>query len=462
MNSFRILSRAVRTSTGRNGSHRQGQTAAGASSRIASQIRFYSDTLTESKLAHHDSRLSVLIVSLGLPEELQIATDRSRPTSKDITRAMDETNPPVDQPAEQVPSGLLASPAAGVIDTRSPAGTPTAMAQDLNIRRIGGETFRHLAPREFRELMRHVTNPVVVVSALHLPKVKPNQKYESADLLPSPDDLTPSREKGTEKEATGTTAGGKAFATSKSDTEDLADFDGGPIPRAMTISSFTSLSVDPRPTVMFSITLPSHTYSAIVSSHRFNIHVLADTQDGARIAKRLSQGHSRLDKQQSLPDCGKILRVAGRGFWRVDWRTHVTRKQAEGADYKPWTPIGRLSVPTIRDPGVLYTLRCVVRKQMHSGPKSTGIIKLDKTSAIIVGEVQEVVKMNGLSEDSIGLSYANRRYRCKEAGIEHSSTQENMKNRGGKSRGNTRLDNGERRTMRTREAAKSQAVLHME
>ncbi|KAI1266664.1 flavin reductase like domain-containing protein [Xylariaceae sp. FL1019] len=60
---------------------------------------------------------------------------------------------------------------------------------------------------------------------------------------------------------------------------------------AMTVSSFTSLALDPNPTVTFNVNVPSTTYDAIVGCGYFNAHILTPDALGAQIAAACSGRH---------------------------------------------------------------------------------------------------------------------------------------------------------------------------
>lgn len=449
--------------------------------------------------------ITILKHCIELPEELQSLTENTLPSQNSVDNVSTQvkTNPAPEKPAENPTartiayldvakdssSGTLSSLAANASlgAKRSPTTTnrienpPTGSSPSLfdqfGLRNIGGRKVKPdlLGPTKFRELMRFVTNPVVVVSSIHLPnvpnllklpRIEPgNDRKKVVLALPRPqqhdegligpslqkadtsdvdvvvaneaevevEDATPvvhnsmAKPTATAHYATAvknevqdpelsvhTTITATVSEQSSNDEKTPASRIPDPVPRAMTISSFSSMSVHPRPTVMFNINLPSHTYEAIVSSRRFNIHVLADTLEGAQIAKQLSQGHSRLDKQPASPR--GYLQIAGRKHWIADWERHVARVQ-KSQQHNQWTPVSKLAVPIIQDPGVLYVLRCRVRKRMQAGCESrkrdkSGIIPMDNNTAIIVGEVEEVIESgSGIPEGSIGLAYAQQSYR---------------------------------------------------
>ncbi|KAI0150247.1 hypothetical protein GGR57DRAFT_201315 [Xylariaceae sp. FL1272] len=60
---------------------------------------------------------------------------------------------------------------------------------------------------------------------------------------------------------------------------------------AMTVSSFSSLALDPNPTVTFNVNIPSTTYDGIVGCGYFNAHILTPDALGAEIAATCSGRH---------------------------------------------------------------------------------------------------------------------------------------------------------------------------
>ncbi len=68
--------------------------------------------------------------------------------------------------------------------------------------------------------------------------------------------------------------------------------------RGATVSSFTTVTFEPEVVVSLNLKLPSTTYDAILSSYRFDIHMLKADVRGAELASRFAAGHpaSRLDE----------------------------------------------------------------------------------------------------------------------------------------------------------------------
>ncbi|KAK4645694.1 hypothetical protein QC761_203780 [Podospora bellae-mahoneyi] len=153
----------------------------------------------------------------------------------------------------------------------------------------------------------------------------------------------------------------------------------GPIPRAMTMSSFTSLSLLPTPIISFNIATPSRTFDALSSSRLFNIHILTDDPSGARIADWLARGNAAgLEVFEQLQsECGCSYETETKG-----------------------------KAPILKGPGVLYVLRCELLQEPMGG-----LVKV-RDHYIVLGEVKEIVEVNGGGkEDKFGLIYADRKYR---------------------------------------------------
>lgn len=162
-----------------------------------------------------------------------------------------------------------------------------------------------------------------------------------------------------------------------------------PTPRAMTMSSFTSLALTPTPVVSFNIATPSRTYDAVAASRRFNIHVLADDVAGARVADYLTRGNAGGAKM--------FAGLAEECQCEMDHDSHQT--------------------PVLKGPGVLYVLRCRLLDEPLQG-----LVRV-RDHVIVLGEVEEIVE--GVRQvgdgdgahkrkhepEQFGLLYADRRYR---------------------------------------------------
>ncbi|KAK3366085.1 flavin reductase like domain-containing protein [Lasiosphaeria ovina] len=161
-------------------------------------------------------------------------------------------------------------------------------------------------------------------------------------------------------------------------------------PRAMTMSSFTSLALSPTPVVSFNISTPSRTFDAVEASRRFNIHVLADDASGARVADWLARGNAGgLHVFEKLAE---------------ECQCQVTVQEQEGAG----------DPPVLHGPGVLYVLRCRLLDQ-----PSQGLIKV-RDHVIVLGEVLDILegeraerpnRGDKFQDSRFGLLYADRTYR---------------------------------------------------
>lgn len=279
----------------------------------------------------------------------------------------------------------------------------------------------------FRKLMQHVVHPVVVVSSLQLPRMplRVTRKY----YLPAnngKEDAASPRDIEAEEAA-------KQRYIDNLDVLDPTVPDSlKPVPRAMTVGSFTSLGVEPVPRVIFNVNLPSKTWNAIKSSRRFNVHVLADNPHGARLAQHYSRGHSKIGHVPNGPAnllkikyFNRLIRgimVHGANTWKDEWNMWRQRK-SRSPDMNVRTPLSRKAIPRFESDGVLYTLRCVVKSlenTLAAGQYGHGLIKLDETTGIVIGTVQDVVygaldkeatpEEEGTPKIHSGLSYSARKF----------------------------------------------------
>ena len=248
-----------------------------------------------------------------------------------------------------------------------------------------------------------------------------------------------------------------------------------PIPRAMTVSSFTSVSLVPRQRVLFNIALPSRTYHAIFSSGRFNAHILTPDEYGARLADMFTQqfGVGPQGPNEDTEDSGPYHTSAGvltdlRGYgitlhgkpsWDKQWdqfvyyvhnRTagptdpassrfinpHLDPADGDnGARFgRPKRPPRRFTVPLLRGQGVAQVLKCDLYAPSylhnqpqppagsdHSAEDGHGQHRPDDDNFVLVlGEVTEIVpgpRSGGVAPEEralmngVTLSYADGSYR---------------------------------------------------
>ncbi|KAI0160036.1 flavin reductase like domain-containing protein [Hypoxylon sp. FL1284] len=193
-----------------------------------------------------------------------------------------------------------------------------------------------------------------------------------------------------------------------------------PIPRAMTVSSFTSLSINPVPRVTFNVTLPSTTYDAIVKSGRFNAHILSGDDQGARIADLFTRGNRPLAVAGTPEGGGKSdlgvlaglselgVQVVGQEYWQREWEEageygeKVLSVIREGGYRKDVTPPLSGTLPTLQGQGIMHILQCKFRDMPN---------RFIGNHAIVVGEVDGIIQGKYGDEDDIALAYADRAYR---------------------------------------------------
>ncbi|KFH41976.1 hypothetical protein ACRE_072960 [Hapsidospora chrysogenum ATCC 11550] len=149
----------------------------------------------------------------------------------------------------------------------------------------------------------------------------------------------------------------------------------GTHPRAMAMSSFTSLALAPTPLVTFNIASPSRTLDAIKhGAGSFNVHILSADQRGADVADNFTRGSG----------------------------DHVF----DGVEHRD---AGDGSPPVLEGEGVLYVLRC--RLAREDAPGSGALLRV-RDHTIVVAEVMDMIPGAAGGRDlGFGLAYADRRYR---------------------------------------------------
>ncbi|KAM3439639.1 hypothetical protein MY4824_002631 [Beauveria thailandica] len=154
------------------------------------------------------------------------------------------------------------------------------------------------------------------------------------------------------------------------------------IPRAMTMSSFTSLTLKPTPVITFNVATPSRTLDSIQASRSFNIHVLSGDSSGAAVADHFTRGNEGADVFAGLEDV-------------------VLERSAEDstAPAPPPPP-----PPLLRGKGVVHVLRC----RLLEDEPARGLIRV-RDHMIVVAEVVEMIP--GVESNEFGLAYADRKYR---------------------------------------------------
>ncbi|KAK4127972.1 hypothetical protein N657DRAFT_688140 [Parathielavia appendiculata] len=167
-----------------------------------------------------------------------------------------------------------------------------------------------------------------------------------------------------------------------------------PIPRAMTMSSFTSLALRPTPVVSFNIAVPSRTLDAVAASGRFNIHVLADDEAGAKVADWFAGGNAEgREVFEKLVQGGGVERVRF-----MPGSASAEDRVARGNE-----------APVLEGRGVLYVLKC----RLLVDEPSHGLVKV-RDHFIVLGEVLKIEdgsEAEREAEERFGLLYVDRRYR---------------------------------------------------
>jgi len=251
----------------------------------------------------------------------------------------------------------------------------------------------------FRSVMRHVPHPVVVVTTLDCPAIY--QDDQSGRLTTR----IPEHWADTEVPST-------ISRTNNMGSMDIIR----PLPRAITASSFTSLTLVPAPTILFNVSLPSRSYSAISTSGIFNVHILSADEDGAKVADLFARGYSGLAKDSigGLRDAGlgmlsgladHGIKIVGQEQWKDSWAALTRSKSAS-----PTNPsVDAFPAPLLRGPGILHVLKCKL-VDLHM----TGSIEA-RHFALVAGQVTDVVSGNlprdGADSQRMALSYVDGAYR---------------------------------------------------
>lgn len=199
--------------------------------------------------------------------------------------------------------------------------------------------------------------------------------------------------------------------------ESLNDRSPRPIPRAMTVSSFTSLSVDPVPRVTFNVTLPSTTHQALVKCGKFNAHILSGDDHGARVADLFTRGN-RTSHDADESDLGVLagleklgVQVLEQEKWLEEWKQAADYGLKSIAAGKAGTATSdstlppSTTLPVLQGQGIMHVFKCEYR---HLEPPVDGDFD---HHAIVIGEVMDIIPGDPKDENSIALAYADRAYR---------------------------------------------------
>ncbi|KAJ0117602.1 hypothetical protein J7T55_001800 [Diaporthe amygdali] len=159
-----------------------------------------------------------------------------------------------------------------------------------------------------------------------------------------------------------------------------------PVPRGMTMSSFTSLSLHPTPLVTFNIATPSRTLDAVSRSRQFNIHILSGDVAGARVAEWFRKGNADdlgvFEADKLKDECGCEVVAA--------------ESSGDGA------------APLLKGPGVLFALRC----NLLGDEPARGLVRV-RDHVIVLAEIVDIIEGEGGKSEPgpFGLAYADRLYR---------------------------------------------------
>ncbi|RYP47740.1 hypothetical protein DL768_006276 [Monosporascus sp. mg162] len=298
-------------------------------------------------------------------------------------------------------------------------------------------------PERFRAVMRQMPHPVVIITTLDCPQRRP-PRADSTREMQKHGPSSPSSSSSHEDDDDGVPVPPPHWTSSDvADSRSSADAKDGngrlrlrPIPRAMTVSSFTSLSLRPREKVLFNIALPSRTYHAIFSSGRFNAHVLTSDEHGARLADLFTKGYSGLNgagagaaqEQEEAGRSGRRLgvlagleeygvEVLGKREWDAEWDTATAPE--DGAR----RGMVRYTAPLLRGKGVMHVLKCDLyapgyldnappecREGSWSAARIIGGDRERDNFCIMLGDVTEIVQGDGAGSN-IALAYADGAYR---------------------------------------------------
>ncbi|KAI1308816.1 flavin reductase like domain-containing protein [Xylaria venustula] len=213
-----------------------------------------------------------------------------------------------------------------------------------------------------------------------------------------------------------------------------------PIARGVTVSSFTSLCIRPRPHVMFNMTLPSTMYEALIACKDFNVHVLTPDESGARIANVFTRGNrisSRIGSTEAAEyaldvdaDLGVFaglkdeglhhVEITNRNVWHEQFQDAKERgldasrpsKDAEPVAQDPEIaePMSQVHhVPCLHSTAITEVLNCRLVRTIYPELPNAG------QNVVMIGEVVGVTFPKQFNEKSdrtpVALSYADRRYR---------------------------------------------------
>ncbi|QBZ54057.1 hypothetical protein PoMZ_09748 [Pyricularia oryzae] len=186
-------------------------------------------------------------------------------------------------------------------------------------------------------------------------------------------------------------------------------------PVGMTVSSFASLDLDGDvAAVAFNVKRPSRTLDAIAwGGGAFNVHVLAGTEAGARVAHHFTRPNGANPYEVRDGELEPSSHAATLGlFDELERRTGCVAIST-GTDHR-----GHTSPPMLQGPGVLYVLKCALAEPAERMmlPIMNHTIVVAGVTDVVAGELplkegeQGVEALNG-THPTLGLTYGNRHYR---------------------------------------------------
>ena len=159
--------------------------------------------------------------------------------------------------------------------------------------------------------------------------------------------------------------------------------------QGMTLSSFTTLTLTPKPIITFNIKHPSRTLDALKASRHFLIHILAATKSGQLIADAFTKGEGPHAFKNSHFKYGST--VVPQKDNRNDGDKHIV-------------------LPVIKAKGVTSILRCEI---LHESERMGGGFIRIGDHELVLGSVLEItdVTSSKTMEAVSGLCYAHGQYR---------------------------------------------------
>jgi flavin reductase (DIM6/NTAB) family NADH-FMN oxidoreductase RutF len=168
--------------------------------------------------------------------------------------------------------------------------------------------------------------------------------------------------------------------------------------RGMTVSSFNTVTLHPVPVISFNVRRPSETLSALQSSKRFLVHLLAPGQLTATLARDFSKGNHNLSI------------VSGKGDF--EFSSHAP-SSGEESSARPLPLLRRKNAAADAAEDSLSAIPFVFECQLH--PKDIEV----NDHTIVVGTVIRVLSEHLTSPEAIAnahsvtdlcLTYANTRF----------------------------------------------------